>query len=86
MSKSTNSNSRNLLLTSIGKTVGEIAEMVNLSVKTVSTYRLRLITKLQLKNNAEIIRYCIRNKIVKWVLINNLYCLAIIFFVSRKKR
>jgi DNA-binding NarL/FixJ family response regulator len=40
-----------------GKTVGEIAEHLNLSVKTVSTYRSQILSKLGLENNAQIMRY-----------------------------
>ena len=47
-----------------GKSVSQIANEVFLSVKTVSTYRSRIIQKTKLKNNAEIIRYCITNKLV----------------------
>jgi DNA-binding NarL/FixJ family response regulator len=42
-----------------GKTVGDIAEMLHLSVKTVSTHRTNLLKKLGLANNAEIMRYCL---------------------------
>jgi DNA-binding NarL/FixJ family response regulator len=42
-----------------GKTVGEIAAGLNLSVKTVSTYRARILEKMNLRNNAEIIRYVV---------------------------
>jgi DNA-binding NarL/FixJ family response regulator len=47
-----------------GKTVSEIAEVMNLSVKTVSTYRARLLEKLQMSTNAEVTRYAIENKLV----------------------
>jgi DNA-binding NarL/FixJ family response regulator len=40
-----------------GKTVSEIAAELSLSVKTVSTYRARILDKLKLGNTAEIIRY-----------------------------
>lgn len=40
-----------------GESVSEIASQLSLSVKTVSTYRLRLLEKLDLSNNAELIRY-----------------------------
>jgi len=43
-----------------GKTVGEIAAGLNLSVKTVSTYRTRILEKMNLKNNAEIMRYAMQ--------------------------
>jgi len=47
-----------------GKTVTEISEELSLSAKTVSTYRARTLEKLHLKNNAEIARYAIQNKLV----------------------
>ncbi len=42
----------------------EIAENYNLSIKTVDTYRYRLLRKLNLKNNAELTRFAMRNGIV----------------------
>ena len=47
-----------------GRTVKEIASDLNLSVKTVSTYRVRLMSTLHFRNNAEIIRYAIVNNLV----------------------
>jgi len=47
-----------------GRTVKEIASDLNLSVKTVSTYRVRLMAKLNFRNNAEIIRYAVANNLV----------------------
>jgi two-component system invasion response regulator UvrY len=47
-----------------GKTVSEIAEEIFLSVNTISTYRARILEKLQLSNNAEITRYAIENDLV----------------------
>lgn len=47
-----------------GKTVGEIAEGLCLSVKTISTYRTRILGKMSLKNNAEITHYAIKNQLV----------------------
>jgi two-component system, NarL family, invasion response regulator UvrY len=46
-----------------GKTVKEIADTLSLSVKTVSTHRSHILEKLQLKNNAEIMRYALENHI-----------------------
>ncbi len=40
-----------------GKTVSEIAESMHLGTTTVSTYRARILDKLHIKNNAELIRY-----------------------------
>jgi DNA-binding NarL/FixJ family response regulator len=47
-----------------GKTVTEIARELSLSVKTISTYRARILEKLGVKNSAEITRYAIRNGLV----------------------
>jgi two-component system invasion response regulator UvrY len=47
-----------------GKTVTNIAEELALSVKTVSTYRARMLEKTGMKNNAELIRYAIENRLV----------------------
>jgi two-component system invasion response regulator UvrY len=46
-----------------GKTVGEIAYILKLSNKTVSTYRTRILDKMGMKTNAEIIHYAIRNNL-----------------------
>ncbi len=50
-----------LRLIAAGKTVSEIGRHLNLSVKTVSTYRARILEKTQLRNNAEIMRYALDN-------------------------
>ena len=47
-----------------GKTVSEIADSISLSVNTISTYRSRILEKLQLNNNAEITRYAFENGLV----------------------
>lgn len=47
-----------------GKTVKEIGGELSLSVKTVSTYRSRILGKMRLKGNAELTRYAIDNKLV----------------------
>jgi DNA-binding NarL/FixJ family response regulator len=47
-----------------GMTVAEIAEELSLSVKTISTYRVRVLEKLGAKNNANIVQYAIRNGLV----------------------
>ena len=51
-------------LIAAGKTVGEIAESMHLSVKTISTYRSRILQKLGLRNNAEIMRYAAQNSLL----------------------
>jgi two-component system invasion response regulator UvrY len=47
-----------------GQSVSEIAEQMKLSVKTVSTYRARLLEKLGMDTNAEVTRYAIQNGLV----------------------
>ena len=47
-----------------GKTVTEIAAELDLSVKTVSTYRVRILEKLNMKNNAEVTRYALKEGLV----------------------
>ena len=47
-----------------GRTVSQIAEELSLSVKTISTYRSRLLEKMNLQNNAELTHYAIRNQLV----------------------
>jgi DNA-binding NarL/FixJ family response regulator len=54
-----------LRLIASGKTVSEIAAQISLSVKTVSTYRQRLLEKMGMKTNAEVTRYAIKNKLVE---------------------
>jgi len=48
-------------LLATGKTVTEIANELSLSAKTVSTYRARILVKLNLRNTAEIIRYALEH-------------------------
>jgi DNA-binding NarL/FixJ family response regulator len=49
----------------LGKTTREIAEAYHISIKTVDTYRLRLLQKLNLRNNAELTRFAIQNRLVE---------------------
>ena len=48
-----------------GKTVSEIAELLSLSDKTISTYRTRILEKMGMKTNAELTHYAIQNKLVE---------------------
>jgi DNA-binding NarL/FixJ family response regulator len=48
-----------------GKTVSEIAELLSLSDSTISTYRARILEKLDMRTNAEVTRYAIQNKRVE---------------------
>jgi two-component system invasion response regulator UvrY len=53
-----------LLMIAAGKTVSQIAKELSLSVKTISTNRARILTKMRMKTNAELTRYAIENKLV----------------------
>jgi len=53
-----------LCLLSTGKTVSEVAEHLFLSVKTISTYRSRILEKMALENNAQLTYYAIQNRLV----------------------
>ena len=53
-----------LRLLASGNTVGGIAEQLSLSVKTISTYRARLLQKMGMSNNAELTRYALENDLV----------------------
>jgi two-component system invasion response regulator UvrY len=48
-----------------GRTVSQVAEILHLSVKTISTYRARVLEKMGLQTNAELTVYAVRNKIVE---------------------
>ena len=48
-----------------GFTVGEIASKLSLSDKTISTYRRRILDKMDMKTNAELTHYAIRNGLVE---------------------
>ena len=47
-----------------GMTVSQIAEEISLSVKTISTYRSRVLEKMNMHNNAELTRYAIQSGLV----------------------
>ncbi len=53
-----------LRLLASGMTVGGIAERLSLSVKTISTYRTRLLQKMGMSNNSELTRYALENDLV----------------------
>ena len=53
-----------LCMIASGKTVKCIADDLSLSVKTISTYRSRVLEKMGMKNNADLTRYAIKNKLV----------------------
>jgi two-component system invasion response regulator UvrY len=53
-----------LVLLGEGKSVGDIAGELSLSVKTVSTYRARILVKMGMETTAQLIRYAIRHGLV----------------------
>jgi len=53
-----------MLMIAKGSAMKKIGEDLHLSVKTVSTYRSRILQKMQMKNNAELIYYVISNELI----------------------
>ncbi|MGF6653277.1 DNA-binding NarL/FixJ family response regulator [Paraburkholderia youngii] len=53
-----------LQLIASGRSINDIAEACSLSAKTISTHKMRLMQKLGLSNNAEVIRYAIRHGLI----------------------
>ena len=54
-----------MLMIASGKTVGEIAAALSLSVKTISTYRARVLEKMNMRTNAELTRHVIQNQLLR---------------------
>ncbi len=54
-----------LRLIASGKMMSDIARELSLSVKTISTYRARILEKMGMKNNAELMHYAIQNRLVE---------------------
>jgi DNA-binding NarL/FixJ family response regulator len=55
-----------LYLIASGKTVGEIADELSLSVKTISTYRTRILEKMVMKTTAQLTHYVISNNLTDY--------------------
>jgi DNA-binding NarL/FixJ family response regulator len=53
-----------LRMIGVGRTVSEIGAELGISVKTVSTYRARILEKLELRTSAELIHYAVVNRLV----------------------
>ena len=51
-------------LISSGKSVSEIAILLSLGITTISTYRVRVLKKMQMNTNAELTRYALENKLI----------------------
>ncbi len=54
-----------LCMIASGKTVSQISGDLALSIKTISTYRSRILTKMKMKTNAELVHYAIKNRLVE---------------------
>jgi len=54
-----------MIMIASGKTVSGIAEELSLSVKTIDTYRARILEKMKMKTNAELTHYVIKNKLIE---------------------
>jgi len=53
-----------LRMLALGKTVTEVADQLLLSVKTVSTYRARVLEKMKMSTNAELTRYALQSGLI----------------------
>ncbi len=53
-----------MIMLASGMTSSEISEQLNLSIKTVSTYRSRLLQKMNLKNNAQLTYYAVKHNLI----------------------
>ena len=53
-----------MVMIASGSTANQIAQKLMLSIKTISTYRSRILEKMKMKNNAELTRYAIENRLV----------------------
>jgi DNA-binding NarL/FixJ family response regulator len=54
-----------MIMLAKGKSVAEIAAEIFISDKTVATYRSRIMEKMQMKKNAEVTIYALRNKLIE---------------------
>lgn len=54
-----------IIMIASGKTLKEIAKELNLNIKTISTYRQRILEKMNMTSNAELTRYVLDNKLME---------------------
>jgi two-component system, NarL family, invasion response regulator UvrY len=47
-----------------GKTISDISQQLSLSMSTVSTHRARILTKMDMKSNAELVKYALQNNLI----------------------
>lgn len=55
-----------LLLIGSGKSTQNVSKKLSVSLSTVNTYRKRILDKMRLQSNLELIRYCIKKNLVEW--------------------
>jgi DNA-binding NarL/FixJ family response regulator len=53
-----------IVMIASGKTLKEIAEELNLNIKTISTYRQRILEKMNMTSNSELTRYVLDNRLM----------------------
>jgi len=53
-----------MIMMALGKRLTEIANELCLSVKTIGTYRARVLRKMRMKNNAELVRYSLKSELI----------------------
>lgn len=53
-----------LRLVAIGKTSSKIAKELSLSVNTITTYRIRILRKMKMRNNADLVRYALEHDLI----------------------
>ncbi len=53
-----------LRMIAVGRSPTQIADEMQLSIKTISTYRSRILTKMNLQNNAELTHYALKNNLI----------------------
>ncbi len=54
-----------LCMIAMGKTVKDIAAELSLSINTINTYRARVLEKMKMSKDAELIRYALQNRLVE---------------------
>lgn len=54
-----------MIMIAKGETIKDIADNLCLSIKTISTYRSRILEKMRMKNNAELMHYAIKHKLAE---------------------
>jgi len=55
-----------MVMIASGKTIKEIAYELALSTKTISTHRYNILKKMNLRSNAELIRYAVKHNLIDW--------------------